>query len=516
MFWYRPAPRLTKVLPALLLAVVMSLSFVPAQADMEETGTISGKVSSVAGVYLNRLPVYFTSASDGAEWGAVLTAADGSYTSPRLPAGSYLVHVGGGSSGGYDTWYGGTTREFAKPVLLAPGQAVTGIDMELPLGGTISGKVTVPEGFTFANITVHTFRRESDRNGPFAWVDGQGNYLIKGLSPGTYTLYFYPHNLDLLPMDYGREPDKLPTVFTVSGTKALTGVDALFRKASVIEGTISLPEGASTEGLSVTARSLANNVVGHGTVRPDATYRITALLPGSYRVKVSAKSTGLVDQWFSIAGSAGSATNVSVGPEETAGGIDLSLAKIPVFTDIADGDLFFEDIRWLAARGVTEGFPDNTYRPLETIHRDAMAAFLYRAAGRPEFIPPAQSPFRDIGTATPFYKEITWFRSAGITKGYEDGTFRPQAAVNRDAMAAFLRRFSDNISCIRPKEEIPVFTDNPASGQFAGDIAWMSCFGISTGFPDGSYRPTEAVRRDAMAAFLQRWSMNARYVSGLS
>ena len=513
---YRPAHSLTKVLPPLLLAMVLSLFISPAHAVVEETGSISGKVSSAAGVDVNRLFVFFTSASDGAEWGSALTAADGSYSSFRLPAGSYLVRVGGGSSGGYDTWYGGPTRELAKPVSIAPGQAVTEIDIAMPLGGTISGKVTVPEGFTFEKITVHTYRTESNRNGPFAWVDAHGNYLIKGLAPATYNLYFYPHNRDLLPVDYGRESDKLPTMFSVSGTEALTGVDAVVRKASVIEGTITLPEGFSAEGLSVSARSSDNNVVGQGTVGPDATYRITALLPGSYRVKVSAKSTGLVDQWFSSAGSAGSATNVSVGSEETTGGIDMALAKIPVFTDIADGDLFFQDIQWLAARGVTEGFPDNTYRPLEIIHRDAMAAFLYRAAGRPEFIPPAQSPFRDISPATPFYKEITWFRSAGITRGYEDGTFRPQAAVNRDAMAAFLRRFSGNISCIRPKEEIPVFTDNPASGQFAEDIAWMSCFNISTGFPDGSYRPTEAVRRDAMAAFLQRWSMNARYVSGLS
>jgi hypothetical protein len=399
---------------------------------------------------------------------------------------------------------------------MAQGQAVTGIDIAMPLGGTISGKVSVPEGFTFEKITVHSYRTETNRNGPLAWVDAHGNYLIKGLAPGTYTLYVYPQNRDLLPVDYGREPDKFPTTFTVSGTEALTGVDAVVRKASAIEGIITLPEGASAEGLMVTARSPENSMVGQGTVRPDGTYRITALIPGSYRVKLSAGSTGLVDQWFSIEGSAGSATSVSVGPEETTGGIDMSLTKITVFTDIADGDLFFQDIQWLAARGVTEGFPDKTYRPLEIIHRDAMAAFLYRAAGRPEFIPPAQSPFRDISPATPFYKEITWFRSAGITRGYEDGTFRPQAAVNRDAMAAFLRRFSDNISCIRPKEEIPVFTDNPASGQFAEDIAWMSCFGISTGFPDGSYRPTEAVRRDAMAAFLQRWSVKARYVSGLS
>jgi hypothetical protein len=507
---------LARVVPALILAMTMSLFGVPAQAGAEETGSISGTVTSSAGISVNRLHVTVIGALDGEHWGWASTSADGSYKVSGLPAGSYLVRVSGGSSGGHDTWYGGVTRELAKPVLLASAQAVTGIDVNLPLGGTISGKVSVPEGFTFEKFTVHSYWEESHQNGPFSWVDAQGNYLIKGLAPGTYTLYFYPHNLDLLPLDYGREPSKRPTPFTISGPEAVTGIDAYIRKASVIEGTLTLPDGATTEGLRVTARSLDNNVVGHGTVGPGSSYRITALIPGRYRVKVSAGASGMVDHWLSDGSSAGSATSVSVGSEETARGINMSLKTAPTFSDVADGLQFSEDIRWLAARGVTEGFPDNTYKPLETIHRDAMAAFLYRAAGRPEFVPPAQSPFRDVSPAAPFYKEITWFNAAGITKGYEDGTFRPLNAVNRDAMAAFLHRFSNHNSCIRPREEVPVFTDNPATGQFAADIAWMSCFGISTGFPDGSYRPTEPVRRDAMAAFLKRWSEKAVFVSGLS
>lgn len=39
-------------------------------------------------------------------------------------------------------------------------------------------------------------------------------------------------------------------------------------------------------------------------------------------------------------------------------------------------------------------------------------------------------------------KEIEWMRARGITTGWSDGTFRPNAAVNRDAMAAFFYRFA--------------------------------------------------------------------------
>jgi hypothetical protein len=35
----------------------------------------------------------------------------------------------------------------------------------------------------------------------------------------------------------------------------------------------------------------------------------------------------------------------------------------------------------MAARGITSGFPDGTYRPDETVNRGTLAAFLHRALG---------------------------------------------------------------------------------------------------------------------------------------
>jgi subtilisin family peptidase len=48
------------------------------------------------------------------------------------------------------------------------------------------------------------------------------------------------------------------------------------------------------------------------------------------------------------------------------------------FNDVRPGTMFYREIAWLAAKGVTKGWSDGTYRPGEPIHRDAMAAFIYR------------------------------------------------------------------------------------------------------------------------------------------
>lgn len=151
---------------------------------------------------------------------------------------------------------------------------------------------------------------------------------------------------------------------------------------------------------------------------------------------------------------------------------------------------------WLEPEGT------RTYRPWQPIARDATAAYFYRLAGSPAFTPPATSPFTDVVPGSQFYKEITWLRSKGITTGYPDGTFRPADSTNRDAMAAFMYRFKGT-PAFAPPAASP-FTDVATTGPFFKEIAWLSTKGVTTGYGDGTFRPVAPVWRDAMAAFLHR------------
>ena len=174
------------------------------------------------------------------------------------------------------------------------------------------------------------------------------------------------------------------------------------------------------------------------------------------------------------------------------------------FTDVKNTDQFYTEISWLAQRRITTGYPDGTYRPLESVERGAMAAFFYRMQGSPQFTAPSTPSFKDVPTTHPFYKEIEWMKAQGITTGYLDGTFRPSAPVNRDAMAAFFYRAAGT-----PHVDLPAtshFSDVSTDNQFYREITWLASKGISTGWPDGTYRPVTPIARDAMAAFIYRYT----------
>ncbi|MFW2512645.1 bacterial Ig-like domain-containing protein [Demequina sp. SO4-13] len=136
-----------------------------------------------------------------------------------------------------------------------------------------------------------------------------------------------------------------------------------------------------------------------------------------------------------------------------AGEPEVTLPSESPFVDITPTNTeFYEEIVWLAQEGISTGWTVNgeqEFRPFEPITRDAIAAFLYRYAGEPEWTDPVESPFSDITSEnTEFYTEITWLESTGITEGWvENGEaeFRPFNETTRDAFAAFLNRFHNNV-----------------------------------------------------------------------
>ncbi len=120
------------------------------------------------------------------------------------------------------------------------------------------------------------------------------------------------------------------------------------------------------------------------------------------------------------------------------------------FTDVRTTDQFYKEISWLKAQNISTGWDAGDgkfeFRPLQPVARDAMAAFLFRFAEVSSYTPRTQA-FSDVPPNRQFYREISWLAERGISTGYVQGggrVFDPAASVNRDAMAAFMFRFSNS------------------------------------------------------------------------
>lgn len=170
----------------------------------------------------------------------------------------------------------------------------------------------------------------------------------------------------------------------------------------------------------------------------------------------------------------------------------------------------------MSSKGISTGWDDKTYRPQNLVARNAMSAFMYRLAGEPSYAAPATSPFKDVSKGKPFYKEMSWLAKTGVSTGWSDRTYKPSASVNRDAMAAFMYRLAGSPAFTAPKKS--PFTDVSTTNPFYKEISWLAAQGISTGWeqPGGTrvYRPVEPVKRDAMAAFMYRFDQKGYKLAG--
>src|SRR5699024_4691050 len=119
------------------------------------------------------------------------------------------------------------------------------------------------------------------------------------------------------------------------------------------------------------------------------------------------------------------------------------------------------------------GWDDDTFRPKESITREAMAAFLYRYSGEAQIFADGRSArFSDVKAGSKFAEAIDWLARTGVTTGWSDGSFRPGESITREAVAAFLYRYErDDIPrrhfAVRARLITPVVLD--ATNQYRAD-----------------------------------------------
>ena len=240
-------------------------------------------------------------------------------------------------------------------------------------------------------------------------------------------------------------------------------------------------------------------------------YLYTNLPTGLYQIHFTDSRTSpdrYADQWNARQVNQFWANSIAVADFQDVLGAGLNLVG-PEFSDIPASHPFAEPINWMLIQEVSTGYLDGgvrTYDPLAEVSRQAMAAFLYRAAGSPAFVPPATASFSDVPTSHFFFKQIEWMKAQGITNGNPDGTFGPNDPVTRQAMAAFLYRANGSPQFTPPVT--PSFADYGAGSIFYKEVEWMKSRNITQGYDNGdgtwSFHALEAVSRQAMAAFLYR------------
>lgn len=121
--------------------------------------------------------------------------------------------------------------------------------------------------------------------------------------------------------------------------------------------------------------------------------------------------------------------------------------------------------QWFADRDILPNPSPMSWHSGMTRHDVTVS--LYRLAGSPKVELPAFSPYADVAPSDPDYAAFIWARQKGITFGWVDGKFHPEANLSTPSTVAFLYRYQKAMGKVTPKA--PTSPSLPRSSSVPGN-----------------------------------------------
>ena len=176
------------------------------------------------------------------------------------------------------------------------------------------------------------------------------------------------------------------------------------------------------------------------------------------------------------------------------------------FTDVKEGDWFYEAVQFAVQYDMMNGTGSNRFQPDNLLSRSMIATILWRLEGSPTG---SSAHFTDVSGSMWYAEAVNWAASNGLVNGYGNSTFGPEDSITREQMAAILYRYAqfkgydDTV-----QGNLSDFTDGGQTSDWAEDaVVWAVNNGLLTGKGGSLLDAKGSATRAEAAAILMRFSL---------
>lgn len=165
------------------------------------------------------------------------------------------------------------------------------------------------------------------------------------------------------------------------------------------------------------------------------------------------------------------------------------MAEETIFTDVSVNHPYAEGINALTSAGIVKGFGDGTFKPDATVTR-GQAAKMIAGALKLDTTNVKNPNFKDIATSNQYYSQIAALVGTGFVNGYEDGTFRTADKITHAQLAKILT----NVSAVYPIDAAALLTEakvvfNPAKQLTRGELSSVLATMLAATSPEPQPEP---------------------------
>ncbi len=170
-------------------------------------------------------------------------------------------------------------------------------------------------------------------------------------------------------------------------------------------------------------------------------------------------------------------------------------ASSHVFTDVPKNHPNYSAIMYLADQGVIT--KQKRFGLNDKVTREEVAIMVAKATGLNGT--KTKTKFKDVPASRYSSGYINSAANAKIINGYPDGTFKPTQQVTRGHMAAFIA----NAFNLKQEKNI-TFKDVKKGTTSYNAVRKLAYANITSGYPDGTFKPNQTLTRSHIAAFIAR------------
>lgn len=114
----------------------------------------------------------------------------------------------------------------------------------------------------------------------------------------------------------------------------------------------------------------------------------------------------------------------------------------------------------------------------------------------------AAEPFTDVPKTSAHFEAIDYLRQNSVLKGYTDGTFKPEARINRAEFVKLIanpfildtERLNECLQQeVREGDDTIFFPDVRRDSWYASEVCLAKVKNLISGYPDGTFKPGEYI-----------------------
>lgn len=166
------------------------------------------------------------------------------------------------------------------------------------------------------------------------------------------------------------------------------------------------------------------------------------------------------------------------------------------FKDVSEKHSYYTVISEMADKGIISGYEDGTFKPNEQINRQHAALLINNAVTLPTTT--STKHFKDIPTTHPYFKAIQSLQTANLIQPDTKGNFNPTQPLTRGEMAKIIATAYN----LEVKANY-TFKDVKGS-EYEDYVNALYSNGVTAGYEDGTFKPNAPLTRAHYTLFMYK------------